>query len=74
MYQEQVIQITQKVANFSAADIFRKVMSKKEGKKMQSIKDRFIESAIKDFFNSHQLTQFIDQQNPLCNFYLFLYK
>lgn len=66
VYQEQVIQITQKVANFSAADadIFRKVMSKKEGKKMESIKDRFIESAVNNNYSrkvSEEIFNYIEK-------------
>ncbi|MGL5591221.1 MAG: DNA polymerase III subunit alpha [Mycoplasmoidaceae bacterium] len=66
VYQEQVIQIAQRVANFSAADadIFRKVMSKKEAKKMESIKSRFIESAINNNYSkpvSEEIFNYIEK-------------
>ncbi len=54
VYQEQVIQIVQTVANFSLAkaDIFRRAISKKNETMMASLKDEFIEGAIKNNYDS----------------------
>ncbi|UZK64547.1 DNA polymerase III subunit alpha [Mycoplasma mycoides subsp. capri] len=53
VYQEQVMQMLNKVANFSyaKADIIRRAMSKKNNKVMQSMKLEFINSAIKNNFS-----------------------
>ncbi|QVJ95239.1 DNA polymerase III subunit alpha [Mycoplasma mycoides] len=53
VYQEQVMQMLNKVANFSyaKADIIRRAMSKKNNKVMQSMKLEFINSAVKNNFS-----------------------
>ncbi|QVK09594.1 DNA polymerase III subunit alpha [Mycoplasma mycoides] len=53
VYQEQVMQMLNKVANFSyaKADIIRRAMSKKNNKVMQSMKLEFINNAVKNNFS-----------------------
>ena len=49
VYQEQVMQVSRDVAGFSMAeaDLLRKAIGKKDLKKMQAMKEKFIEGAIK---------------------------
>ncbi len=50
VYQEQIMQITQKVASFTLgeADLFRRAISKKDAKKLSSLKDKFIDGCLKN--------------------------
>ncbi|PPE06139.1 DNA polymerase III subunit alpha [Williamsoniiplasma lucivorax] len=56
VYQEQVIQILQKVANFSLAkaDIVRRAMGKKQAQYMEEVKAEFIEQAIKNNYQAEK--------------------
>jgi DNA polymerase-3 subunit alpha len=61
IYQEQIMQIAQKMAGFSLskADDFRRVISKKDGDAMKSLKDSFLHGAIgKGFKSDHALSVF----------------
>ncbi|MGL4647266.1 MAG: DNA polymerase III subunit alpha [Mycoplasmoidaceae bacterium] len=62
VYQEQVIQIVQRVANFSPADadIFRKIISKKEPKEMELIKEKFINSSIANNYSAKLAEKIFD--------------
>ncbi len=53
VYQEQVIEIVKRVANFSAAeaDIFRKIISKKNREELEKVKGNFLEGAIKNGYS-----------------------
>ncbi len=50
VYQEQIMQIVQKVASFSLgeADLFRRAISKKDAKKLLSLKQKFLDGCLKN--------------------------
>jgi len=62
IYQEQVIEIVKSVANFSAADadIFRKAMSKKQELIMTSLKQEFIDGAIKNGYSEKHTAEIFE--------------
>lgn len=50
VYQEQIMEIAQKISSFSLADadLFRRAIAKKDSEKMNALKDRFIDGALKN--------------------------
>jgi DNA polymerase-3 subunit alpha len=61
IYQEQIMQIAQKMAGFSLskADDFRRVISKKDSEAMKNLKESFLHGAVsKGFKSDHALSVF----------------
>lgn len=50
IYQEQIMQIVQRISNFSLseADLFRRAISKKDASKLEDLKKKFIDGALKN--------------------------
>lgn len=66
IYQEQILEIAKKIACFdgSKADLFRKVVSKKDSQKMHELKKDFIDGCVKNSLsleNSEKLYQSIEE-------------
>lgn len=57
VYQEQVIELVKKIANFSPyeADMFRRMIAKKDATKLESFKAKFFENAIKNGYVQEEL-------------------
>lgn len=58
IYQEQIMQIAQKIAGFSLAkaDILRKAMSKKNGALMETMKEEFIQGGLNKGFSQEKIS------------------
>lgn len=62
VYQEQVLQVVEKVASFtlSEADLFRRAISKKDAQKLISMKEKFINGALKNGYSLKTANQIYD--------------
>lgn len=58
IYQEQVIELVKNVANFSSseADIFRRIISKKNNKELNAFKAKFIDASIKNGYSEKHIS------------------
>lgn len=63
VYQEQIMQVVQTVAGFtlSQADIFRRAISKKDIKKMSSLKEQFIKGCLNNKYSEKQANEIYNQ-------------
>lgn len=70
VYQEQVIALVQKVANFSAseADIFRRIISKKDDSQLEKFKVRFFEEALKNGYQQDKLESIYEYIYTFANY------
>lgn len=70
VYQEQVIELVKNVANFSLAnaDIFRRIISKKQGNELIEFKDKFIDSAIKNGYSEKNISDIYNYVYTFANY------
>ena len=70
IYQEQVMQIVQIMSSFSLgeADGVRRVMSKKDTKKMNTLKPKFLEGALKNNYTSKLANQIWEELIPFSSY------
>jgi DNA polymerase-3 subunit alpha len=70
IYQEQVIQIVQKVASFTLAeaDLFRRAISKKNAYKLSQLKEQFIAGGLKNKYSESELNKIFDFVYEFANY------
>lgn len=70
IYQEQVMQLVQKIANFTLgeADILRRAMGKKDAKKIEKLKPKFIEGAKQNGIDEHLANEIYDLIEKFSNY------
>lgn len=70
VYQEQVISLVQRIANFSAseADIFRRIISKKQGEELESFKIKFYEQAKENGYSIKELDEIFNYIYTFANY------
>lgn len=70
VYQEQVISMVQKIANFTAseADIFRRIISKKQGSELEEFRIKFFEQAKKNNYSQEELEKIYNYIYTFANY------
>lgn len=70
VYQEQVISLVQRIANFSAseADIFRRIISKKQGDELEGFKVKFYNQAKENGYSTKELDQIFNYIYTFANY------
>lgn len=70
VYQEQIMQIASKMAGFSLgeADSFRRAVSKKDSKKLESLRNSFVSGAIKNGYKQKEATDVFNLIDKFANY------
>ena len=70
VYQEQIMQIAAKMAGFSLgeADSFRRAVSKKDSKKLESLRSSFVQGAIKKGYKQEEATNVFNLIDKFANY------
>lgn len=70
VYQEQIMQIAAKMAGFSLAeaDSFRRAVSKKDSKKLESLRSSFVNGAIKKGYKQDEATNVFNLIDKFANY------
>ena len=70
VYQEQIMQIAAKMAGFSLgeADSFRRAVSKKDSKKLESLRSSFVNGAIKKGYKQEEATNVFNLIDKFANY------
>lgn len=70
VYQEQIMQIASKMAGFSLAeaDSFRRAVSKKDSKKLEKLRNSFVEGAMKKGYKQQEATNVFNLIDKFANY------